>query len=385
MTQPGATGADPSAGSPSTGESLVGFFTRALEDYRRSNDRFRVLCSVVPPAACSPAPAPGSALIITEEDEPVPAPALLASRPRHLVVLDSSFNPPTAAHLGMAATAASGMRSGSDSSSSSKDRTSLHHQRGERPRRILLLLATNNADKAPRPAAFPHRLAMMCLFARDLADRVTGAGDEGAGTGADWPVDIGVTTEPYFHSKSEAVAESRFYRPNINANDDTANPSSAAAAADPSSDMEQVYLVGFDTLIRIFNPKYYPSPDPSAPSAMAAALDPFFARARLQVTVRADADAEWGDAAAQRAYMEGLGRGSLVAVGGRAEWATRVARDPDADAEEQGEGPLPAISSTKVREAIARGHWAALKTDGFSVVTPRVEEFIRREGLYREG
>ena len=75
--------------------------------------------------------------------------------------------------------------------------------------RVLLLLATNNADKAPRPAAFPHRLAMMYVFARDLAELLAAGPSPGPGTGM--AIDIGVTTEPYFHSKSAAVAESPFY------------------------------------------------------------------------------------------------------------------------------------------------------------------------------
>jgi len=51
--------------------------------------------------------------------------------PRTLYVLDSSFNPPTRAHLKIAVTA-------------------LRDDRGEAPKRLLLLLATQNADKGQR-------------------------------------------------------------------------------------------------------------------------------------------------------------------------------------------------------------------------------------------
>ena len=252
---------------------------------------------------------------------------------KSLLVLDSSFNPPTLAHQRMALSAL--LDHGQTDAYSDKKHAS----------RVLLLLAINNADKAPKPAAFPQRLAMMYIFAQDLLRSSTTELTQQhqrhrCGCEA---VDIAVTTEPYFHAKAHAIAASEFYR-----------------------DPEQVYLTGFDTLIRIFNPKYY------GPGGMAASLEPFFARSRLRVTMRTDA--EWGDAEAQRAYVAALSEGELQRVGGRTEWVERIEM---VEGRKEGE---EVVSSTKVREAVRRRDWEALKR----LVSEDVAGWIREEGLYAE-
>ncbi|KAI0843590.1 Nucleotidylyl transferase [Hypoxylon sp. FL0890] len=299
--------------------NLVSLFTQALKSYQLSNATFRVLHSLNPSSLHSPPP---ESLIPHPPDTPL----------KELLVLDSSFNPPTLAHLRMAVSALS------DHNQSSPDNSYKS--------RVLLLLAINNADKAPKPAAFPQRLAMMYIFAQDLlqsASKIAESKKECEG------VDIAVTTEPYFHAKSRAVAESDFYR--------------GTGSAGP---IEQVYLTGFDTLIRIFNPKYYPN------DSMARVLDPFFAHSRLRVTMRPDA--EWGGAAEQVAYLEQLRRGELERVGGRTEWVDRIEMvDGRKDGEE-------VVSSTKVREAVLRQDWDALK----KLVSKGVATWIRQEGLYTQ-
>ncbi|KAI1851786.1 hypothetical protein JX266_003248 [Neoarthrinium moseri] len=297
--------------------SLVSFFAHALGAFQQSKTSFRVLCTLPlsKPGALAPRPPGGDPL-------------------RTLLVLDSSFNPPTLAHQRMALSA-------------------MPTEPGPGSHRLLLLLAINNADKAPQSAAFPERLAMMYLFALELLRirRVPGVelGDKEAEA-----VDIAVTTEPYFHSKSGAVAASDFYR----------GSGDGGGEAAP----EQVYLTGFDTLIRVFDPKYYPD------NSMRRALDPFLTRSRLRVTMRTDAD--WGDAVAQRAYLESLRGGRLDEVGGRAEWADRVDM-----VEGRREGEAEAvISSTKVRQAVRGRDWAGLR----ELVSDGVAEWIETEGLYNE-
>ena len=351
-------------------ENLLGFFARALEYHQRSGAAFTVLCSL--PAGSGSGGGGGSG----NGRELALAPAPPRSRPVTLLVLDSSFNPPTRAHLRMAVSAARDPRYRPSSRPGGGAAGRGRDEEGEEGGvRVLLLLATSNADKAPRPAAFPHRLAMMYGFARDLGDSLSGGGVV---------VDIAVTTQPYFHSKSAAVASSAFYRPAAAAVEGTGEEQ----ASEP--DMQQVYLTGFDTLIRIFNPKYYPASASTSTtgtgtgtgaSPMATSLDPFFARARLRVTARVDADAgadDWGDAEAQNAYLEDLRRGALARVGGRAEWADRVEMDAEGDGGgEEEEGP---VSSTRVRDAVVRGDWDVLR----SLVSARVAAWIRREELYRE-
>jgi nicotinamide-nucleotide adenylyltransferase len=327
---------------------MVSFFTRALKTFQLSQASFSVLCTL--PAA-SPPPS-----------EPRPSPP--RSPPRTLIVLDSSFNPPTLAHQGMALSAL-------------EDEGGRHAGAGTGPddpeaatSRVLLLLAINNADKAPKPAVFPQRLAMMYLFALDLLSApTTTAQSPTHATPAG--VDIAVTTEPYFHSKASAVGTSEFYHGAAASSPRNDSSIRSNAATAPSPAMIQVYLTGYDTLIRIFDAKYYPG------GGMRAALDPLFARARLRVTTRPDAD--WGDAAAQAAYLAGLRAGRLEAVGGRREWAERVEMVEGGRQQEAG-GEGEAISSTKVRAAVVAGDWDGLK----KLVSEDVAEWIRREGLYKE-
>ncbi|GKT87713.1 LOW QUALITY PROTEIN: cytidylyltransferase family protein [Colletotrichum tofieldiae] len=220
--------------------ALVDFFSRGLAAFQSSKDAFRVVCTL---SRRSLAAAAGRDDIAAT---PVPRPPREERPPRrvrNLVVLDSSFNPPTLAHLRMAVSAVRDLQRG----------------RHKTRRLLLLLLAVNNADKKPKPAAFPVRLGMMHAFAQDLLDELRGQAlsapgmgegaqeHEAAGGGAgEIDVDLGLTTMPYFHDKSQAISDERFY---------------AVDGEGP----EQVYLAGYDTLIRIFNPKYYnvAAPSPS--------------------------------------------------------------------------------------------------------------------------
>ncbi|KAI2467831.1 Nucleotidylyl transferase [Annulohypoxylon bovei var. microspora] len=295
-------------------KDLVSYFTHALKSYQLSNATFRVLCSL-----------------------PSSSPQLSQVLPKRLLVLDSSFNPPTLAHQQMALSAFSEHE---------------HSDKNDDKSRVLLLLAINNADKAPKPAAFPQRLAMMYIFAQDLLASASASASQTTTPRASAceGVDIAVTTEPYFHAKSRAVASCDSY---------------LKPGPEPEP-VEQVYLTGFDTLIRIFDPKYYPD------GSMARALDPFFAHARLRVSTRTDA--EWGDEREQLAYLDGLRAGALEQVGGRTGWAERI------DLVKGQGGGAEVVSSTKVRGAVLRGDWDALE----KLVSGGVAGWIRRQGLYAE-
>ncbi|KAK8086579.1 cytidylyltransferase family protein [Apiospora phragmitis] len=319
--------------------NLVSYFTRALKTFQLSETTFTVLCSV---SSATPSRNNG-----TQIAAPIPP----KQAPRTLVVLDSSFNPPTLAHQRMALSALADLRK---------------QQHAPRDSRVLLLLAINNADKAPKPAAFPQRLAMMYVFAQDLLSaartqrrhlqQAAAAPDSGSSSSIDAGteeeedvVDIAVTTEPYFHSKSNAVATSEFYG------------GDAAARKGEETEMEQLYLTGFDTLIRIFDAKYYPN------DTMRQALDPLWRN--------------WGTAADQRAYLDGLRDGKLEAMGGRREWADKVAM-VEGGREEGGKGSedIVVISSTKVRSVVQREDWQALQR----LVSEGVSEWVRTQGLYKE-
>lgn len=280
-------------------------------------------------------------------------------RCKTLVVLDSSFNPPTIAHMHMAISALQDLREqkaiaatlrGGDAarqvSTAHAESTGSNENDGTR---LLLLLAVNNADKAPKPAPFEQRLLLMHHFAEDVRRAWQQAVRGVASTEhVAVPVDIGLTAHPYFHDKSAAIAASPQYEfPSL------------PAAASPAT--EQMFLAGYDTLIRIFNPKYYTAPVATEgvkavdETPMQTALGPFFARARLRITMRTDAD--WGGRDDQLRYVESLvGGEELDRAGGRREWAKRVDM---VEAMEQDDDLV--LSSTEARDAVEGKDWGKLR------------------------
>ncbi|ETS77464.1 hypothetical protein PFICI_11338 [Pestalotiopsis fici W106-1] len=345
--------------------NVVPFFTRALKAFQLSKSNFKVLCTLPPSLDESAA---------SSESEPAARPPQHGP-PRTLLVLDSSFNPPTLAHQAMALSALQQQQQQREGFREGRGEEEQEEQLATSKSRVLLLLAINNADKAPKPAAFPQRLAMMYVFAMDLLSALREVGKDeddlhnattmtpsSAGSrGVE--IDLAVTTEPYFHSKSGAIAADPFFSSSSSTSSSPSPPGQTAA-------MEQVYLTGFDTLIRIFDGKYYPD------NSMRRVLDPFLARARLRVTMRPDAD--WGGAAEQRAYLDDLKSGRLEAAGGRREWADRV--DLVEGGGDSRQNAAPVISSTKVRDAVQSENWDGLG----QLVSSGVADWIRREGLYCE-
>ena len=172
-------------------------------------------------------------------------------------------------------------------------------------------------------------------------------------------VDIGVTKMPYFHDKSATIAASTMYHAH--------SPPDGRSGEDTSHQdtMEQVYLVGFDTLIRLLNPKYYP---PSRDSLRA--LDPFFSTSKVRVTRRASGTG--GGCELQDEYVRALAAGEREGEGGRREWAQRV------QLVGRGEGEEEMISSTKVREAMKRGGEEVMKR----LVPDEVGTYILDQGIY---
>ncbi|KAI1311085.1 hypothetical protein F5Y03DRAFT_321104 [Xylaria venustula] len=330
--------------------NITALFAQALKSFEGSESTFRVLCSL--PAA--------TATTDSLFAEPPRRP------PKHILVLDSSFNPPTLAHHRMAISALSDPRYKTRASQDTGPVDSSGIQETGGASRVLLLLAVNNADKAPKPAAFPQRLAMMYAFAQNiLAEESRKLGGVNGDTSSPEAnigceaVDIAVTTEPYFHAKAEAIAICEFYE----GGEELEEPESAVSI-DNAVDSDQVYLTGYDTLIRIFNPKYYPN------NSMKSSLDTFFAHARLRVTMRTDDD--WGDAAQQISYLDELRAGKLEEVGGRAEWVDRIEMVQGRKSDEA------IISSTKVRDAVRAQDWEALNV----LVGEDSVAWIRENGLY---
>lgn len=227
--------------------------------------------------------------------------------------------------------------------------------------RLVLLLAVRNADKAAKPAAFEQRLAMMWAFARDVRAALEEARDVGGVA-----VDVALSTQPFFHDKSAAVAESGFYK-----------GEEGGGETGTGTETEQVILAGYDTLIRIFDPKYYGEPSETAQVSGAGetpiqeALGPLFQRARLRVTMRTDD--EWGGRDEQAAYVDSLLKGNeLEKIGGSREWVGRIEM---VEGRKEGEA---VVSSTLAREAAKAKDWERLG----ELVSPEVRKWVEREQLY---
>ncbi|CAR23816.1 nicotinamide-nucleotide adenylyltransferase [Lachancea thermotolerans CBS 6340] len=131
---------------------------------------------------------------------------------RRVLVLDSSFNPPHMGHYTLV------------------ERAVKYY--GSTDLQVILLLSINNADKEIKPASLDKRMDMMCIMA-DLLSKNS------------LPVSVGITKYAKFFEKSTAISKELGHSPKIS------------------------YLVGFDTIVRVFDSKYY------APLSVADALRDF--------------------------------------------------------------------------------------------------------------
>lgn len=265
-----------------TAQSMRKSFKSSLSDFANSGSAFKILCSV-------------------------PDHGKSKAHVKTLYVFDSSFNPPTKAHMHLA-------------------RSALLEDRGSKPLRLLLLLAIKNADKAPKPAQFEDRLVTMTLMAEELQKELN-----------EVVVDVGVTTEPFYYKKAEVVEESGAY--------------------DGLEGGEQVHITGFDTIIRIFDKKYYPDG--------MGVLQSMFDKGRLRVHLRD------GDEKEQRGYWQKIADGSREGEGIKAEWAKKIEMvDPLEEV----------VSSTEARKCVVEKKGEGLE----KYVSENVKQYILQENLYDE-
>ncbi|TLD18948.1 Nucleotidylyl transferase [Venturia nashicola] len=268
---------------------------------------------------------------------------VLGAGPRTLFILDSSYNPPSRAHLAMATTA-------------------LRTTTEPTPKRLLLLFSTSNADKAPKPASFEQRLAMMTIFAQDLQSELQNQSQpttpdrgetdsRGNGREEEIGIDIGVTIEPYYTSKSHAIA-------------------SAVPPPYPSNPTH-IHLLGYDTLIRFLAPKYYSAFHPPL-----SALAPYFESGhKLLVLLRPATTDPRDSEQEQRHYISSLSKGHLQKEGFKRNWADQIGILEGGDI-----AKAAGISSTLIRTAVKAEKW----DDVEGICTPGIATWIREESLYND-
>lgn len=192
-------------------------------------------------------------LVYTPHDKwPIPHPRFtpLVHRPLRVLVLDSSYNPPTLAHLALANTCRPTYSLHENSCNSATDCDTLDYDAK------LLLLSVRNADKALKPGDASHlqRLEMMTLLAKHVVrhDNIlpdsphdgTIAPEEGAN------VAVAIIDEPTFVGKSRNLRA--FFQNRFDKLASTTPPS-------PIYHTQLTFLLGFDTLERFILPRYYPS------------------------------------------------------------------------------------------------------------------------------
>lgn len=232
----------------------------------------------------------------------------------HIAVLDSSFNPP---HLAHEAIASSSFPSHPPSAPTTPDRTNPYTIR-------LLLFSLRNVDKSLKAtdASLLQRFEMMTYLA-DRVQRNTGQG-----------VGIGLLNEPTFAGKAEIVQDWLKREKGIDK-------------------VQMSFLMGTDTLIRCFVPKYYPK-------GMRETMDPFFKTCFV-------VSAQRGEDETSRGVEEGVLEGPEVQ-----DWVEQGRIRLSGSFKEGRQ----AISSTSVRDAIQTGGSLG------GLVSQDIEEYIRQEGLY---
>ena len=233
----------------------------------------------------------------------------------HIAILDSSFNPP---HLAHEAIASSTFPSHPPSNPPIPDAANPYTTR-------LLLFSLRNVDKTTKAtdASLLQRFEMMTFLA-DQVERNTGQG-----------VGIGLLNEPTFAGKAEIVRDWLAKEKDI-------------------QEVQLSFLVGTDTLIRCFEPKYYPK-------GMHETLDPFFETSYVVSAQRGEDETSRGveEGVLDRPEVQNWVKGGRVRLRG----AFKEGREE--------------VSSTTIRNAIQRGEGLQ------GLARQDIEDYIKQEGLYR--
>jgi nicotinamide-nucleotide adenylyltransferase len=169
--------------------------------------------------------------------------------PLRVSVLDSSFNPPTLAHLALAnvrPTPTQGVVGPSAEGVLAEGKPKKNDDFDAH----LLLLSVRNADKSLKPsdATLVQRIEMMVALARSVH-----ANEEGPAN-----IAVAIIDEPTFVGKSRILREWLSHQISAMSQHDSDGPVSEPSSAAPARS-QLTFLVGFDTLERLIATRYYGS------------------------------------------------------------------------------------------------------------------------------
>ncbi|KAL7410998.1 hypothetical protein BDY24DRAFT_443674 [Mrakia frigida] len=304
-----------------------------------------------------------------------PAPRLSSSSsqpprkgPFTISILDSSWNPPTNAHLSLVTAP---LPPGGDKEVGEGEYDA-----------HLLLLSVKNVDKVLKSgdASFEQRLQMIHLLALSLLSSSSSSSSSPSSSSprSHSNLAIGILSEPAFIAKDVVVRNflqqhARTLAQNENENEQDDDDEEERRELERGQ-VRLAWLVGTDTLWRFFDRKYYPSS-----TSLLSTLSPFFTRQPPSSThpgsllihfPRLPSPPVPPPPSFDVSVLEALPPGSV-----------RVGRSRDAGRD------WGRVSSTVVRnrckEEEGKGLEMQEEEDGMELVPEGVRRFLEREGLYR--
>ncbi|WWC73493.1 uncharacterized protein I206_107463 [Kwoniella pini CBS 10737] len=254
----------------------------------------------------------------------------------HIAILDSSFNPPTIAHQAIAFSSFPST-SNTNTIQDDIDITSSSYSSSNEPIPYtcrLLLFSARNVEKQLRSkdTTVLQRLEMMSILSNSKFKDNNNNNDN---------IAIGLINEPTFVGKSSII---RNYLKN-------------SLKEISNLNLNLSFLVGTDTLIRFFDPKFYPK------NQMEIKLNEYFESGSYLISAKRGSDetnrAIEEEVLNRDGIKQWVNKGNLRLLGtGNEGWEE--------------------ISSTKVREAVLKQNWDEVD----KLVGKEMRDYIRKEGLY---
>lgn len=239
-----------------------------------------------------------------------------AGEKHNILILDSSFNPPHKGHVSIIENAINYYSNKTQASTSAPATTAAT---------VVLMLSVNNADKLhPKPELFDKRLQLIDL----LSDYLYKINKQKVS------VLICLTKFAKFTDKYHEFKQLLLLLNNNKISNEDTTPAAAQqqekdANGEESSDWIKLqsgnnellnyniaFLVGFDTIVRIFDAKYY------HPNSIEESLQEFIAGSDLLCLARNTSNGNSNDLSEQESYAKNIKDGKILGV--PAAWSSKI-------------------------------------------------------------